>query len=320
MAKHSSCVRYFLPFIFVCSIFFGFFYAAYAETLPQNAVIVRPAKAEITISAGEEQTVTFIVSNGTTLPLRARVSFEDIAAEKQGSAVDDAVRLLGEAKGANSLKDALLVTQSSFEIQTGKEARVPVTIRIPKDAEPGGRYGSVVFHFSKLSSEGNPDTNVLLEGRIAALLYVRVSGDVREEGKLVAFGLFNNAKTTKSPTIEEPLRMQVAYQNTGSVHLNPYGRITIRSIFGGTHILPVDPWVVLPGATRMREIDMTERLIPGFYTVHLEQNRGYKDIVDEQKVYVVVLPTPTGWFISFAVLVLLVWFLRRSLSLSRHSV
>jgi hypothetical protein len=320
MAKRTSSVGYFLIIISVCCGYFGFFYSAHAETLPQNSVIVRPAKAEVTLSAGEERRVTFTVSNGTGEPLRARVSFEDIAANEQGSAIDDSVRLLGEAMGVHSLKDTLLVTQSSFELQTGMEISVPVTIRIPKGVEPGGRYGSVVFHFSKLADAENPEANISLEGRIATLLYVRISGDVLEEGKLAAFGLFNNAKTTKSPTILDPLRMQVAYQNTGSVHLNPYGRITVRSIFGNTHILTIDPWAVLPGATRMREIDMTEALIPGFYTAHLELNRGYKDIVDEQTVTFFVVPSPSGWVIFSLFFVFLIWLLRRSLQLSRHSV
>jgi hypothetical protein len=320
MTRRFSYARYFLVFISIVCGSFGVFSAAQAQTLPQNSVIVRPAKAEVIISAGEERSVVFKVSNGTREPLHASVSFEDIVANNQESAVDDAVRLLGDAKGANSLKDALSVTQTSFDILTGQEVSVPVTIHIPKSAEPGSRYGSVVFRFSKLSATGNTGADVSLDGRIAALLYVRIAGEVREEGRLVAFGLFNNAKTTKSPTIDEPLRMQVAYQNTGTVYLNPYGRATIRSIFGGTHVLPIDPWAVLPLATRMREIDMTESLNPGLYTAHLELNRGYKDVVDEQEVYFVVLPTPIGWLISLAVLLLIVWVLRRSLQLSRHTI
>lgn len=320
MTRRLSHARYFLVFISITWGSLGLFSAAYAQTLPQNSVIVRPAKAEVTTLGGEERSVVFTVSNGTKEPLHVSVSFEDIAANNQGSAVDDAVRLLGDAKGVNSLKDDLSVTQPSFDILTGQEVSVPVTIHIPRSAEPGSRYGSVVFRFTKLSAAGNTGVDVSLQGRIAALLYVRIAGEVREEGRLVAFGLFNNAKTTKSPTMNEPLRMQVAYHNTGTVYLNPYGRITVRSVFGGTHVLPIDPWAVLPLATRMREIDMTESLYPGLYTAHLELNRGYKDVVDEEEVYFVVLPTPTGWLILFAVLLLAVWLLRRSLQLSRHTI
>lgn len=320
MVKRYSSMRYFLFFIAACYSYFGSNTALFAQTLPQNSVIVRPAKAEVTVGAGEERSVIFTVLNGTGEPLRVRVSFEDIAPSQQQSALDDSVRLLGDGAGANSLKEALAVTRSSFEIRTGEEVSVPVLVRIPKGAEPGGRYGSAVFHFSKLTAHGSAETNVALEGRIAALLYVRIAGDVLEEGKLAAFGLFNNAKTTKSPTLLEPLRMQVAYQNSGSVHLNPYGRITIRSLFGKTHILPIDPWAVLPNATRMREINMTEPLPPGRYTAHLELNRGYKDIVDEQTISFFVLPTPIGGFILLLSVAFLIWLLRRSLQLSRHSV
>lgn len=300
--------------------FFLFCSSAYAETLPQNAVIVRPSKAEVTIAAGEESSVLFRVFNSTGEPLHVDVSHEDVAANVQVSAVDDPIRLLGDEAGANSLKDVLSMTQSSFEILPGREVGVPILLRIPKNAEPSGMYGSVIFRFSKQTASGETAANVSLEGRIAALLYVRIAGDAHEEGSLAAFGLFNNAKTTRSPTLDEPLRMQVAYQNTGTVHLNPYGRITLRSMFGNTHTLPIDPWAVLPNATRMREFNMTEPLGAGLYTAHLELNRGYGDIIDEHTVTFWVLPTTKVAFMWLVGTMIILWFIRRSFRLSKHAL
>jgi hypothetical protein len=91
-------------------------------------------------------------------------------------------------------------------------------------------------------------------------------------------------------------------------------------MFGKAHVLPIDPWAVLPGATRMREIDMTEPLTPGYYTAHLELNRGYEDIIDERKVRFWVLPNKEQTFIGLILLIGLLLLLRTSLRLSRHSV
>ncbi len=295
-----------------------------AEVPPSGAVVVRPAKAEATLLPGEEKRVMIRVGNGTPSPIHVEASFEDVAPNTQTSARDNPVKLLEGTKGVYSLKELLDIPDASFDVLTGKEVEVPVTIRIPKDAEPGGRYGSVVFRFSSIAHSGSGGANVALESRIAALLYVRIAGEVKEEGKLVAFGLFNNAKTTMSPSLDAPLRIQVAYENTGAVHLNPYGRITLHSFFGGmfgeTHILPIDPWAVLPGATRMREIDMTEPLAPGYYRLHLEENRGYKDIVDEQEVSFWVLPSRGAAGIGIIFFLILLLIIRKSLRLSRHSV
>jgi hypothetical protein len=70
----------------------------------------------------------------------------------------------------------------------------------------------------------------------------------------------------------------------------------------------------------MREIDMTEPLTPGYYTAHLELNRGYEDIIDERKVSFWVLPNKEQTFIGLILLIGLLLLLRTSLRLSRHSV
>jgi hypothetical protein len=307
-----------LLFLLCAPLFPG---AVFANTPPLSSgtVVVHPAKAEVVMLPGEEKKIMINIGNGTPAPLRVEAFFEDVAPNPQLSAIDDPVKLLGSARSISSLKDLLSIPNTSFDVLTGKEVAVPITIRIPKDAEPGGRYGSVVFRFSPLAQSGATGANVALESRIAALLYVRISGEVREEGKLVAFGLFNKAKTTLSPTPSLPLRMQVAYENTGAVHVNPYGQITLRSMSGKTSVLLIDPWAVLPGATRMREIDMTEALTPGYYTAHLELNRGYKDIIDEQEVGFWVLPSKTQSFIGIIFLLILILIIRKSLRLSRHS-
>lgn len=318
--KRISFVTFFLcTFGLLCNV-------ASADTAapPSGAVVVRPAKVEVLILPGEEKQFIIKVGNGTLTPLHVEASFEDVAPNVQTSAVDDPVKLLPSGEGAASLHELLTMPRASFDILTGKEVEVPVTIRIPGNAEPGGRYGSVVFRFSPVSRMDSAGANVSLESRIATLFYVRILGDVKEEGKLVAFGLFNNAKTTMSPSPSSPLRLQVAYENSGAVHLDPYGRITLHSIlgemFGKTHILPIDPWAVLPGATRMREIDMIKSLYPGYYTLHLEQNRGYENIVDERDVRFWVLPNVTQTFIGTLILILLFFLLRKSLRLSRHSI
>ena len=291
-----------------------------ATTLPGGALIVRPAKTEVTMSPGEEKQVMIRVANGTPAPIHVETSFEDVAPNTQRSAVDDPIRLLNGAKGDNSLKDILVTPKQAFDVLSAREMEIPITIHIPKNASPGGRYGAVVFQFAPIAPSGDHPTSVSVQSRIAALFFVRVSGEVKEEGKLVAFGLFNNAKTTPSPTADMPLRMQVAYENTGAVHLDPYGRVTVSSLFGASFVLPIDPWSVLPHATRMREIDMTEALAPGYYTARLELNRGSKDIVDEREVGFWVLPSAQGDLFILLGLCAFIGLLRRSLRLSRNAV
>lgn len=315
----------FVTQIFVAVAFFVAFSLvplsfANAETLPSGAFIIKPAKAELTLLPGESKTILLTLQNGTPSPLLVDVSFEDIAASMQSSSVDDPIKLLGAEKGAHSLKDLIVTPKQHFDLLSNNEAQVPVTITVPKDALPGGRYGSVVFSFAPNQKNGTSPATVALKSRLAATIYLRIGGSVKEEGAVIAFGLFNETKTVPLPSASRPLRFQVSFENKGDVHLDPYGQLSVSGIFGGEHVVTVDPWVVLPGAVRMREIDVLDELSPGYYTARLDLNRGYQDIVDTKAVTFYVLPSGIQTFFGLIIFIFLVWLIRRSLQLSRHSV
>lgn len=306
--------------LFIALFFLAPVRVVLADTPPSGAFIVSPAKSELILAPGETKTVEITLSNGTTQPLTVNASYADVSATTQAVPSDNPIKL-GVGVAAQSLSQSIEFSKQSFDLLSGKAVTIPVTITIPKGSVPGGKYGSVVFAFHP-GIAGAPflPTNIAIESRIASVFYVRVSGEVKEEGSLSAFGLFNDARTTPSPSKDQPLRLQVAFENKGDVYLNPYGRITISGMFRDAKVLIVDPWAVLPSATRMREIDMLEPLIPGYYHAHLELNRGYKDVVDERDVSFWVLPSFIGWVIGLTVLVLLFLLIRRSLTLSRHSI
>lgn len=291
--------------------------SAQGSPTDSGVIVVRPAKIELTLRPGEEKDVVISVSNGTISPVSAQLSFEDIDALPQRDPSDDPVGLLGERAGTRSLKDILTASRRYFDLLSGKETEVRVTVSAPKDAEPGGRYGSAVFTFRP---RDNGDRNVFVETRIATLLFVRIEGAVVEEGKLSAFGVFNNERYIPAPSKTHPLKFHLSFENTGSVHLNPYGRILVSPIVGDDRTIVVDPGAVLPGATRMREFTIEEELSPGYWRATLELNRGYGDIVDEAAVWFVVLPTPEGGFMIVVLLVIIGWVLRKSLRLSRNFV
>lgn len=285
--------------------------------LSAGMFVVRPAKIELTLLPGEERVTTISAANETDNPLAVSISFEDVEANLQDDARDEPLLLLGEKRGTYSLKEFLSTPQLSFTLLTGGAVEIPISVRIPPDAEPGGRYGSAVISFAVPSKDDAP-ANVAIEGRVATTLFVRVEGDVVEKGKLAAFGIFNDARFVQRPSGKQPLRFQIAYKNEGTVHLNPYGRMTLTPLFGESRVVLIDPWAVLPGAMRMREVVVEEKLPIGPYRARLELNRGYANIVDEDEVRFWVIPGSwgiTGIILGFVAILAL---LRRSLSISRH--
>jgi hypothetical protein len=295
--------------------------SALADTLPTGAFIVSPVKEELTLKPGGEKTVTITLSNGTPYPLTVTASYEDITANPQSTPEDSPVKLMSGGTAKDSLREWMNFPRHSFDLLSGKQIEIPVTIKLGKDATPGGRYGSVVWSFKVVSKLGeSAPANVALESRIASLFFVRIEGETKEDGQLSAFGVFNDASRVAQPSTSTPLRFQVSYENKGNVYLDPYGRITVSGMLSDPKVLIVDPWAVLPLATRMREVDLLSALSPGYYHAHIELNRGYNNIVDEREVTFWVMPTTLEWIIGLILLILLTLLIRRSLALSRHSI
>lgn len=294
---------------------------AVETAVPSGSFIVQPAKVELEIPPGGSESRALTLTNSTAVPLAVTVSFEDVAPNTQSSAADDPVVLLGANGGAYPLRDLVHTSAASLTILAGQTQSVPVTVKIPNDTVPGGHYGSVVFSFTPILPRGiSTNGNVAVESRLATLFFVRVSGAVKEEGRVSEFGVFNNAQTTFAPSPEKPLRFQIVYTNSGNVHLNPYGKLSLTPLFGKSTTIIVDPWAVLPGGVRMREIEVREPLAIGYYTAHLEQNRGYENIVDTRDVHFWVLPNAEQLLIIILSILFLVWLIRKSLSLSKHRV
>ncbi len=318
MRYHSGI--FFAVFVAVIYMSAGV-HSVIAETLPSGAFIVSPVKEELSLLPGEEKTVTVTLSNGTPYPLTVSASYEDIASQAQLLPQDNPVKLVGLSGKADSLKGSIDFPQKSFDLLSGKMIQIPIKVRLSKTTPPGGLYGSIIWSFKVATNRGEAaPANVALESRIASLFFVRVLGEVKEEGKIASFGLFNEEKVIAQPSSSTPLQLQVAFENTGNVHLNPYGRITISGMLTEPRVLIVDPWVVLPGAVRTREVNLLQHLNPGFYHAQIELNRGYNNIVDERDVTFWVLPSTLQWLIGLMLFILLTLLIRRSLAISRHSV
>lgn len=319
-SQYNISMRYYFG-AFLAALLFVSTPVVHAATMPSGAFIVSPVKQELTLKPGEEKVVSVTLSNGTPYPLSISGSYEDIAAAEQAAPGDNPVKLLGAGVSKDSLRELISFPKTTFDLLSGKEISIPVSIKLSSSMTPGGRYGSVIWSFKVANKAGeDAPANVALESRIASLFFVRVEGEIKEEGQLVSFGVFNDQKAVSQPASSTPLRFQLSFENKGNAHLDPYGRITISGMLTDPKVLIVDPWAVLPGATRMREVDLLSPLIPGYYRAHLELNRGYKDIIDEQEVVFWVLPTALEWVVGFVILLLLILLIRRSLALSRHSI
>jgi hypothetical protein len=259
------------------------------ETISGNVevgdFVVGPGKSEIEVNPGEtviqEISVTNRISDGRIFSLE----IEDIAGSKDGSA---SVSLTGQNRGPYSVRDYLSFPENNFELDLGERARIPVKITVPPDAEPGGYYGSVlVSTVQSTGQEADTAPRSPIIARVGSLFFVTVKGEMVRDGKVLELSLLNDKWWYE----KGPIDFGILMENTGSVHLNPYGEISISNMFGEqVGFVELEPWFVLPDSLRVREISWDREFLLGRYVVTAKINRGYDDVVDEVSVSFWVLP------------------------------
>ncbi len=250
--------------------------------------VVGPGKVDVILNPGESKVVNLVVTNRMGEEKVFTFEVEDI---KAGTDSEQPVVLLGDSRGPYTLKDYIHIPEMEFTLGHNQRATIPVTISLPPDAEPGGRYGSVLV--SVVSKEGDLDDengstpSSAIVSRIGTLFFVTIPGSTDLEGKVVSFDTINQ----KHIFTDSPINFGITFENTGSVHLNPYGELHITNMFGSeVGFIEIDPWFTLPQSLRTREISWNRKPLLGRYTASVKINRGYDNIIDEASIAFWVIP------------------------------
>ncbi len=302
----------------ICLMLFGggivFVLAYFIEDLSltvEGDIILGPGKTELRMDPGDKYNQELLITNRTGQDRVFRVLVEDF---KGTYDLETQIQILTGEKGPYSLKDYLHPEATEFTLSHGQRMRLPVEISLPENVEPGGLYGAVLVSASAPTLSGGEVEKEKAKGQIqiitqlATLFFIRVKGDALEQGVLKDF------KAAKKLFEKGPISFQIISENTGKVHLSPYGKIEIKNILGKKiDEIELDPWFVMPASLRLREVQWTRASLFGRYTANISLNRGYKDIIDQKSFDFWVIP----WRIiaaGFIGLVIIIWFLKWVLS------
>lgn len=105
---------------------------------------------------------------------------------------------------------------------------LPVSIKVPANAAPGGYYGVVRFTATPPELEG---TGVSLSASLGALIILKVNGAAKEGLSVEEFSINNGGK---AKTLFETLPMTFVerFKNTGNIHEQPTGQVVVTDMFG----------------------------------------------------------------------------------------
>jgi hypothetical protein len=126
---------------------------------------------------------------------------------------------------SNALSGWITVPKDGIVIHPAQSAEFPFSIAVPAGASPGGHYAAILIGTKAFGgSAGGATVNVA--SYISSLIFVRIAGDVHEEGLIKEFSV------DKDFSQKPDANFSIVFQNTGNVDLVPQGAITIYNMWG----------------------------------------------------------------------------------------
>jgi len=255
--------RIFTAFIGTIILFFCS-NTAFAQA-PGRSITIIPPKFELFANPGDQISETIRVRNDSVTPATYNILIEDFTSTGEEGQV------VLEEDGSDqqySLAKWILTDAADIALQPGEEKPISFTISVPKNAEPGGHYASILFQAGSEAVAGG----AAVTQRVGALVLLRVSGNVTENAVVETFEAPTYSQTT-------PINISLRLKNNGNTHIRPKGTIIITDMFGKKiDELPLNGQNVLPGVTRKMDTEWNHPNVLGYYTATLVATYGQQNL------------------------------------------
>lgn len=269
-----------------------FAFATTAGAATTSSFQISPPTSNYAANPGVQTTGTIKVTNLTASPLSVRVSKQNFVAKGE----EGEIELVDDANPLYSLAPWFNFDVPQLDVQALGTKELHYTVDIPIGAEPGGRYGSIVFNTvpPKLP---NGQSGAAVQQQIAAIVFQRINGAANEKLDIVSFA------PQKEFSEYGPVTLLARVKNTGTVHEKATGTITIKNLFGlKVSTIALDEHFVIPGAIRrLKNVwpDAKQHpLLFGKYTAELNATYG-----GGQKISATTSFTIFPWRLVLAVLI-----------------
>ena len=244
--------------------------------VPSTGIAITPPLFEVSANPGETIKNSIRVDNLTSQPLPLSTARKDfVALGEEGQAE------LTEKPTSYSLSTWIQPDTKDFVIPPKGSKVVNFRIVVPAKAEPGGHFGSIVFH-----TKPQPDkSNYVVTQEIGALVLLKVAGEAREKADILSFA------PKKTLWEKGPVEFETRFKNEGNVQVKPTGTITISNIFGKkVSSVNVDTKTVLPESVRKIRTTWKGSGWPGWYTATVSLNYGDKGQILTSSARFIVFP------------------------------
>jgi len=267
---------------------------------------ISPPLLSLNADPGQVLHADMRVRNVTSQTLLSHAQYNDFVAG--GEDGQPKILLNDTEQSPYSIKD-WLGSIATVSLAPHEQKSIAVTITVPSNASPGGHYG--VIRFTGTPPELDQSA-VSLSASVGTLILVTVSGNIHEQAKLIEISTSQNNKN-RSLFEYGPITITARVQNTGNVHLQPQGTITVTNMWGkrvANFQVNQSKGNVLPQSIRRFSVTLNNKLLFGRYKIMADVVYGKDSTIVSRSAYFWVIPYKLI-VIILAILVLIVFLIRR---------
>lgn len=261
-------------------IFFGLLIALSQVSYAQESAgfSISPPSFEVSANPGDTIKNVVKVTNITSNPIALETLAKDfIAVGNEG-----AVELLDESSSF-SLANWVNFEVDNITLQPKQTVLIDYQINVPSNAEPGGKFASLIFR--TVLPENTEVTGATLAQEVGALVLMRIAGNAKE------YAIISEFTSDKSVYEYGPVEFTLIVKNEGSVHVRPKTNVTITNMSGKrVDSISLGEKNVLPSAERKFNGLLEKKYLFGRYTATATAVYGAKNTILTDTYSFVVVP------------------------------
>ncbi len=291
---------------------------AQSEGATGNGLRITPIRQELVLAPGQVDSYKIEVANVSPGDINVTSVVNDFASDNETGQP----RLLTKAEDKSPFSLTNFVTlPEDFLLKPGEKKEVEIKVEVPVNTTPGGYFGIVRF-----ASGGSRDNegNIALNASVGSILLVTVPGPT-QEGMELGFIQARTGGVSRTLFEYTPDTLAINLRNTGNTILKPFGRVSIKDMFGN-EVMAFEfnggkfRGNVLPKSSRTfeQELDNFGRI--GRYTVeaNISYGQGGGNIINAVYTFWIV-----PWRLIVTVLIglaIVIWFATRGIKLYNRRV
>lgn len=296
-----------------------------------QGIEISPPRIELNADPGETVTTEIHIRNITDLEVLVQGAVNNFVSGDESG--EPRILFEEDEESPFPLKD-YISDVPDLTLKPHERRAVQVTVNVPEDAAPGGHFGLVRFSAIPAESEGGA-SEVNLSASIGTLILLNVSGEIEESlviEELAASKSLGEEDSEEDVSLDQnkgsffetgPITLITRLNNTGNVHLQPSGSLTVSNMLGqevGGKAFNKSQGNVLPGSIRRFEHEFNDKEFWfGRYTATAQLQYGSEDTTLKETVAFWVIP----YKIITVVLVMLVavgYFGRKALQAYKRNI